>query len=329
MSARREFARRHRCRLHQPLVLQVRCPPHERARRAEQATAFHAGSYGDLEQFSDAPNEASGASAPAAPRVVAPQAQAPAAVPPRLGFATPSQPRPQHVPAMHHSAWSQQQNWPGWGGGDGWGYEGYEGYGGDGWGGWDDPALWNACAAWHGKGGCGGYPAGSMGGQILVGTVKSYSSVKGFGFLIHSDIAQDIWFAKETVAAEYRTSDLAGTSMSFELIRAQDGKPQARNLRPAPSGMPPPPVNPNQHVPAGQPKACATKASAGPGGWAEESACAARAAPKCLEWRRRGSRSGGPGPPTPGPRWIRGSRWVVRQLVSQGWLQSDRHRLEG
>ncbi|CAJ1393388.1 unnamed protein product [Effrenium voratum] len=199
--------------------------------------------------FSDAPNEASGASAPAAPRVVAPQAQAPAAVPPRLGFATPSQPRPQHVPAMHHSAWSQQQNWPGWGGGDGWGYEGYEGYGGDGWGGWDDPALWNACAAWHGKGGCGGYPAGSMGGQILVGTVKSYSSVKGFGFLIHSDIAQDIWFAKETVAAEYRTSDLAGTSMSFELIRAQDGKPQARNLRPAPSGMPPPPVNPNQHVP--------------------------------------------------------------------------------
>ena len=25
------------------------------------------------------------------------------------GFATPSQPRPQHVPAMHHSAWSQQQ----------------------------------------------------------------------------------------------------------------------------------------------------------------------------------------------------------------------------
>jgi len=70
--------------------------------------------------------------------------------------------------------------------------------------------------------------------------------------VFHPDISQDIWFAKETVAAEYRTSDLAGTTMSFELFRAPDGKPQARNLRPAPAGvgMPPPPVNPNQHMAA-------------------------------------------------------------------------------
>ena len=58
---------------------------------------------------------------------------------------------------------------------------------------------------------------------------------------------QDIWFAKETVAAELRTrklthpffgealtafncrtSDLAGTAMAFELMRAPDGKPQVR-----------------------------------------------------------------------------------------------------
>lgn len=87
----------------------------------------------------------------------------------------------------------------------------------------------------------------------MIGTVKSYSVLKGFGFLINSDIPQDIWFAKETVAMELRTSDLAGTAMSFELIRAPDGKPQARNLRPAPglhpqtlagAGTPPPPVNP-------------------------------------------------------------------------------------
>lgn len=88
-----------------------------------------------------------------------------------------------------------------------------------------------------------------MFGTVLIGTVKSYSAVKGFGFLIHPDIPQDIWFAKETVAAELRTSDLAGTAMAFELMRAPDGKPQARNLRPAPAGagMPPPPVNPNHH----------------------------------------------------------------------------------
>ena len=106
-------------------------------------------------------------------------------------------------------------------------------------------------AAW-GKGGGGGYGAGLGSANVLIGTVKSYSAVKGFGFMIHPDISQDIWFAKETVAAEYRTSDLAGTTMSFELFRAPDGKPQARNLRPAPAGvgMPPPPVNPNQHMAA-------------------------------------------------------------------------------
>eukprot|EP00930_Biecheleria_cincta_P062090 TRINITY_DN47607_c0_g1_i1.p1 TRINITY_DN47607_c0_g1~~TRINITY_DN47607_c0_g1_i1.p1 ORF type:complete len:455 (+),score=79.49 TRINITY_DN47607_c0_g1_i1:164-1528(+) len=128
-------------------------------------------------------------------------------------------------------AWSSGQGAGGWGswGGAGWGA------GGSGGGGAARP---------QGQAQAGAPPTI---GSTMIGTVKSYSVLKGFGFLINPDIPQDIWFAKETVAAELRTSDLAGTAMSFELIRAPDGKPQARNLRPAPAGAgtPPPPVNPS------------------------------------------------------------------------------------
>lgn len=213
--------------------------------------------------FSDTPTEAAASPAPlgtSTPRVVPPSASpSTSSIPPRLGFsATPPPVRP-HMPAVHHSQWSPQQS--SWGPGPG-APGGGGGWGGDGWGGgdwgWEDTPCAAAAAMWAawGKGGPGGGFGGHMGcaGQanVLIGTVKSYSAVKGFGFMIHPDISQDIWFAKETVAAEYRTSDLAGTTMSFELFRATDGKPQARNLRPAPAGvgMPPPPVNPNQHMAA-------------------------------------------------------------------------------
>eukprot|EP00439_Symbiodinium_sp_Y106_P072223 s1297_g13.t1 len=194
------------------------------------------------------------------------------AIPPRQGFsaATPppsyggfsQQPRP--APAVHQppAAGWPQQNWgtaatapaAGWGAGAGAGLAGPgDGWGGDAWaGGWgpgDGWAGWGQGAWGKGGGGAGAFGGPPMFGTVLIGTVKSYSAVKGFGFLIHPDIPQDIWFAKETVAAELRTSDLAGTAMAFELMRAPDGKPQARNLRPAPAGagMPPPPVNPNHH----------------------------------------------------------------------------------
>lgn len=89
--------------------------------------------------------------------------------------------------------------------------------------------------------GCSGCPSPGPPpiGSILIGTVKSYSVAKGFGFMTHPDINQDIWFAKESVAAECRASELAGTNMYFELIRAPDGKAQARALRPAPAGVQP------------------------------------------------------------------------------------------
>ncbi|CAE7230382.1 Usb1 [Symbiodinium sp. CCMP2456] len=204
--------------------------------------------------------------APAPQSAPAPSASS-TAIPPRQGFsaATPppsyggfsQQPRP--APAVHPPAGWPQQNWgtapaAGWGAGAGAGLAGAgDGWGGDAWaGGWgpgDGWAGWGQGAWGKGGGGAGAFGGPPMFGTVLIGTVKSYSAVKGFGFLIHPDIPQDIWFAKETVAAELRTSDLAGTAMAFELMRAPDGKPQARNLRPAPAGagMPPPPVNPNHH----------------------------------------------------------------------------------
>lgn len=75
-------------------------------------------------------------------------------------------------------------------------------------------------------------PQGPLTGNIKKGTVKSYSVVKGFGFILTPDIPQDIYFGRDSLQADLRTSDVAGTQVTFELIRAPDGKPQARNLRP-------------------------------------------------------------------------------------------------
>merc|ERR1719183_508518 len=68
-------------------------------------------------------------------------------------------------------------------------------------------------------------------GEQLIGTVKSYSPTKGFGFLLHTNVAGDIWFARESLPVELRQIDLAGNQMIFELTRAPDGKPQGRALR--------------------------------------------------------------------------------------------------
>merc|ERR1719221_2032574 len=48
------------------------------------------------------------------------------------------------------------------------------------------------------------------GGKILQGTIKSYSSVKGYGFIITGEIKQDVWFSEDSVDPDHRTSDLAG-----------------------------------------------------------------------------------------------------------------------
>jgi len=68
--------------------------------------------------------------------------------------------------------------------------------------------------------------------KMHAGTVKSYSVVKGYGFILANDISQDVWFARESLREELRTSDIAGTPVYFELMHAPDGKPQAKNLVP-------------------------------------------------------------------------------------------------
>jgi len=88
-------------------------------------------------------------------------------------------------------------------------------------------------------------PQGPLTGNIKKGTVKSYSVVKGFGFILAPDIPQDIYFGRDSLQADLRTSDVAGTQVTFELTRAPDGKPQGRNLRPI--GNAPPTAAQMQH----------------------------------------------------------------------------------
>lgn len=83
-------------------------------------------------------------------------------------------------------------------------------------------------------------PPGGPPGQVKTGTIKSYSVVKGFGFILCPGIPQDIYFGRDNLQAELRSSDVAGTEVQFELVRAADGKPQARFLRPVGRGTPAP-----------------------------------------------------------------------------------------
>lgn len=74
-------------------------------------------------------------------------------------------------------------------------------------------------------------------GAMLQGTVKSYCA-KGYGFILCPEIDHDVYFARESLQEGLRTANIAGTVVSFELMRGLHGKPQARNLRPV-GGIPP------------------------------------------------------------------------------------------
>lgn len=74
-------------------------------------------------------------------------------------------------------------------------------------------------------------------GATLTGTVKSYSA-KGFGFILCNELDTDVYFPKESLQAGLRTCNIAGTAVTFELVRGPAGKPQARNLRPIGSVLP-------------------------------------------------------------------------------------------
>jgi len=61
--------------------------------------------------------------------------------------------------------------------------------------------------------------------------VKSYNK-RGFGFIMCQQTDQDIYFSRDSLHPNLRTSDLAGEHVAFEIHKFPDGKLQARNLRP-------------------------------------------------------------------------------------------------
>lgn len=131
--------------------------------------------------------------------------------------------------------------WPGWSPQGAWpcaamGMPGAMGpWGGCAYGGWMQGYGQQGCMGCGGANGSASDPnrpgARVQVGEQLIGTVKSYSPTKGFGFLLHTNVAGDIWFARESLPVELRQIDLAGNQMIFELTRAPDGKPQGRALR--------------------------------------------------------------------------------------------------
>ncbi|CAE8600112.1 unnamed protein product, partial [Polarella glacialis] len=69
------------------------------------------------------------------------------------------------------------------------------------------------------------------------GTVKSFSSHKGFGFLVSTEAEGDIYFQRRDLPVELQDVvgeelfNLQGRSVTFELTTTQDGKPQARSVQ--------------------------------------------------------------------------------------------------
>eukprot|EP00397_Hematodinium_sp_SG-2012_P034014 GEMP01036429.1.p1 GENE.GEMP01036429.1~~GEMP01036429.1.p1 ORF type:complete len:337 (+),score=63.53 GEMP01036429.1:22-1011(+) len=72
------------------------------------------------------------------------------------------------------------------------------------------------------------------------GRIKSFSTKNGYGFITDvPDSDEDVFFGKEHVPAEWQlgAQEIIGREVTFDLSTNQDGKPQARNIKPA--GPPP------------------------------------------------------------------------------------------
>lgn len=66
----------------------------------------------------------------------------------------------------------------------------------------------------------------------MSGVVKSYSDIKGLGYIMHPEFSQDIFFSRDSLMQGFRTSEIAGMTVTFDAFRCADGKLQARNLWP-------------------------------------------------------------------------------------------------
>lgn len=76
--------------------------------------------------------------------------------------------------------------------------------------------------------GGGNQPGGE--GERCVGQVKSYSPVKGFGFIQCEGLEKDVYFQKSGLPPANRDMDLQGFEIAFDLQFRPDGKPVGINL---------------------------------------------------------------------------------------------------
>lgn len=61
------------------------------------------------------------------------------------------------------------------------------------------------------------------------GMVKSYNR-KGFGFIMCTQLENDLYFSRDSISQQLQTSDLAGETVTFEVRRFSDGRLQALNV---------------------------------------------------------------------------------------------------
>lgn len=71
-------------------------------------------------------------------------------------------------------------------------------------------------------------------GQYANGTIKSYNSQKGFGFISSPAVAGDVFFMRTSLPAEMQNVGVPGAlqnaNVTFELVHAADGKLRAQNV---------------------------------------------------------------------------------------------------
>merc|ERR1719394_920458 len=78
-------------------------------------------------------------------------------------------------------------------------------------------------------------PAAALaGGDVVVGSIRSYNDAKGYGFITSPDCSQDIYFKRDHLPAELQGlhgNDVTGAQVRAMIRVTPDGKPQAEEVQ--------------------------------------------------------------------------------------------------